>query len=121
MLSIETAEWGWTGLFPGFGLLQDEFASDTPALRIWKIDRESGLAVWEGGEGRGTALKVTVRPFCGEMGVARGLEGKWSTIPPYNTGGNVDTRYLTAGSTLYLPVEVEGALFSCGVSPSGDL
>ena len=49
------------------------------------------------------------------MGVARGERGAWSTIPPYVTGGNLDTKHLTKGSTLYLPVEVEGALFSIGV------
>ena len=41
-------------------------------------------------------------------------KGEWSTIPPYETGGNIDCKYVTAGSVLYLPVQVEGALFSCG-------
>ncbi len=35
-------------------------------------------------------------------------------MPPGRFGGNMDTRQLVAGTTLYLPVEVEGALFSCG-------
>ena len=35
-------------------------------------------------------------------------------MPPGVFGGNMDTRQLTQGTTLYLPVQVEGALFSCG-------
>ena len=46
--------------------------------------------------------------------MARAEKGEWSTIPPYETGGNIDCKYVTAGSVLYLPVQVEGALFSCG-------
>jgi acetamidase/formamidase len=37
-----------------------------------------------------------------------------STIPPTEVGGNMDTRHLTAGARLWLPVQVEGALFSLG-------
>ena len=47
--------------------------------------------------------------------MAPGKNGAFSTIPPYHTGGNLDTKQLCAGSTLFLPVEVEGALFSIGV------
>lgn len=57
---------------------------------------------------------IKLRPFAGEMGVAPGKAGAFSTIPPYHTGGNIDTKHLTVGSTLYLPIEVDGALFSIG-------
>jgi acetamidase/formamidase len=40
--------------------------------------------------------------------------GRHSTIPPYWHGGNLDCKELVAGSTLYLPVPVEGGLFSVG-------
>jgi acetamidase/formamidase len=50
------------------------------------------------------------------MGVAQKKKGAFSTIPPYHTGGNIDTKHITVGSTLFLPIEVEGALFSIGVS-----
>lgn len=117
VINLETAEWGWTGIIPGFGLLADEFPE--PNLKIWKITRTAGVVE---GEGYGYAwfdeskgIKVPLKPFMGEMGVARGVEGQWSTIPPYNTGGNLDTKYLYTGSRLFLPVEVEGALFSIGV------
>ena len=109
VLSVETADWGWTGLIPGFGLLSDEFPE--PALKIWKLDKENASAWFD--EDRG--IKIPLRPFAGEMGVAPGQNGAFSTIPPYHTGGNLDTKQLCAGSTLFLPVEVEGALFSIGV------
>ena len=50
--------------------------------------------------------------FAGEMGVARAESGAHSTISPCVTGGDIDAHHVTAGSRLYLPVEVEGALFS---------
>ena len=109
VISIETAEWGWTGLIPGFGLLHDEFPE--PALKIWALDEEGAFAWFVQARG----IKIPLNPFAGEMGVAPGKAGAFSTIPPYHTGGNLDTRQLTVGSTSYLPVEVEGALFSIGV------
>jgi acetamidase/formamidase len=78
------------------------------------LNKEEQFAWFD--EARG--IKIPLRPFAGEMGVAPGKEGAFSTIPPYNTGGNLDTRQLTVGAVLYLPVEVEGALFSIGVNLS---
>ena len=40
--------------------------------------------------------------------------GLHSIVPPRRVGGNLDIRDLSAGSVLYLPIEVEGALFSVG-------
>jgi len=105
VLSVETADWGWTGLIPGFGLLSDEFPE--PALKIWELDKEGGFAYFD----QEKDIKIPLRPFAGEMGVAPGMTGAFSTIPPYNTGGNIDTKHLSTGATLFLPVEVEGALF----------
>ncbi|KAL5480538.1 hypothetical protein ACEPAI_1808 [Sanghuangporus weigelae] len=112
VLDILTADWGWTALIPGFGLLADEFPE--PQLKIWKIHKnEDGKAAfaWFDEE---KGIKIPLRPFAGEMGVARGVEGAFSTIPPYNTGGNIDTKHITVGSILYLPIEAPGALFSTG-------
>ncbi|KAJ4493439.1 Formamidase [Lentinula edodes] len=108
VLSIETADWGWTACIPGFGLLSDEFPD--PALKIWKLNKKEGFAYFDEAKG----IKIPLNPFAGEMGVARKEKGPFSTIPPYNTGGNIDTRHVTAGATVYLPIEVEGALFSMG-------
>ncbi|KAL7278382.1 hypothetical protein ACG7TL_008362 [Trametes sanguinea] len=120
VLDVQTAKWGWSALIPGFGLLADEFPS--PALKIWTLHHNEGSAASQGdSEYYGYAwfdeekgIKIPLRPFAGEMGVAPGKPGAHSTIPPYKTGGNVDTRHLSKGSTLYLPVEVDGALFSIG-------
>ncbi len=106
-LDLQPAEWGWTAIIPGFGLLADEFTE--PAIKIWHL--EGGADGWaEFAPG----IRIPLAPFCGEIGLAPSLAGAHSTIPPYRHGGNMDTRHLTTGAHLYLPVEVPGALFSIG-------
>jgi acetamidase/formamidase len=61
-----------------------------------------------------SAAKVPLKPFAGTIGVAPGEPGLHSVVPPRRVGGNLDIRDLAAGTVLYLPVEVEGALFSVG-------
>lgn len=80
VLEIETADWGWTALIPGFGLLADEFPE--PQLKIWTINKQEGFTWFDEKKG----IKIPIRPFAGEMGVTRGVSGAFSTIPPYNTG-----------------------------------
>lgn len=104
LLDLQPADWGWTAIIPGFGLLADEFPD--PALKIWRL--EDGWAEFAPG------IRIPLDPFCGEIGLAPAAAGALSTIPPYRHGGNMDTKHLTRGATLYLPVEVEGALFSMG-------
>ena len=58
--------------------------------------------------------ELALRPFLGVMGMPPDEPGEHSTIPPRVCGGNLDCRELVRGSTLYLPIAVEGALFSCG-------
>jgi acetamidase/formamidase len=56
-----------------------------------------------------------VAPFFGVMGVAPPIAwGTVSTLPPRRNGGNLDNKELVAGTTLYLPIFVEGGLFSVG-------
>lgn len=120
-LELEPGSYGWTALLPGFGLLADdaEFAAATPALKVWDLT-EAGTAGNKSGRKRLALLKpgvgVEVRPFLGVCGVAPDRAGEFSTIPPYAmSGGNMDCRDAsTVGATLYLPVNVPGALFSCG-------
>lgn len=57
---------------------------------------------------------VGLSPFMGLMGVAPAEEGVHSTPPPRYCGGNIDCKELVRGSSLFLPVSVEGALFSIG-------
>ena len=98
---------GWTANIPGFGLLADQFTD--PALHIWSYDPgQMGPALY-GREGR-----VPLKPFAGTIGNALAQPGLHSVVPPRRVGGNLDIRDLNAGVTLYLPVEVKGALFSVG-------
>jgi acetamidase/formamidase len=57
---------------------------------------------------------VALRPFLGVLGMPPPEPGRHSTTPPRVWGGNLDCKELVAGSTLYLPVPVDGALFSAG-------
>ena len=57
---------------------------------------------------------VPLAPFMGTMGVCPAGASAQPIMPPGTFGGNMDTRQLVAGTTLYLPVSVEGALFSTG-------
>jgi len=98
---------GWTANIPGFGLLADQFKD--PALHVWSYDANSMVPALYGPGGR-----VPLKPFAGTIGVAPAEPGTHSVVPPRRVGGNMDIRDLTAGVTLYLPVEVEGALFSIG-------
>jgi len=98
---------GWTANIPGFGLLADQFKD--PALHIWKYDTTSMAPALFGPKGR-----VPLKPFAGTIGLAPAEPGLHSIVPPRNVGGNLDIRDLSEGTTLYLPVEVKGALFSIG-------
>lgn len=105
-LSLETAGWGFTGIFPGFGLLADEFSAHAIKHYTWSPSADH-IAFLPG-------ISIPLRPFLGVAGVAPGEPGEFSTIPPLETGGNIDCRHITQGTKLYLPVRVPGALFSCG-------
>ncbi len=105
VLDVRPAAWGWTAFRPGGGLLPDDFPNGY--LRIWDLEDGSTARGLEG-------VRIPLSPFCGVMGVALAEPGVFSTIPPRRVGGNMDVRQLTAGSTLYVPIEVAGALFSVG-------
>jgi acetamidase/formamidase len=61
--------------------------------------------------GEGKEAHIPVAPFMGTMGVTPNVSGKPNSVPPGDFGGNLDIHYLTAGATLYLPVQVPGAMF----------
>lgn len=105
-LSLKTADYGWTALFERFGLLRDEFPE--PALKIWDLKTHENYTVFKEG------IHIPIRPFLGVVGIAPEAAGEFDTVPPYDTGGNIDCKHITAGSTLYLPVKVAGALLSLG-------
>lgn len=104
---FEPSGFGWTANIPGFGLLADQFTD--PALHIWKYDPSSMAPSLFGPGGQ-----VPLKPFAGTIGLAPGEVGLHSIVPPRRVGGNMDIRDLSVGAELYLPVEVEGGLFSIG-------
>lgn len=107
LLSFKPSGWGWTANIPGFGLLADEFKA--PALNLWSYDPATLAPAFFGRWG-----KVPLKPFTGTIGVAPAEAGLHSIVPPRRVGGNMDVRDIAAGTELYLPVEVAGALFSVG-------
>jgi len=82
------------------------FGHETKVL--WTYEREAGT--WVDDHGR----RVAAAPFLGVLGMPPPESGRHSTIPPRRSGGNIDCKELVAGSTLYLPIPVDGALFSAG-------
>jgi formamidase len=139
ILALESAEYGITAFLPGFGFLADDFLD--PYLVVWELDGAHartpalpGVAVpaapfpgvigvapsWAGLErARARERELAAR---GGLVPDDDVEDAWPpeaadglrTIPPRETGGNLDVRQLVAGSRVLLPVDVPGALFSVG-------
>src|ERR1043165_5468990 len=100
-------DWGYNMIRPLAGALPDDF--DTPTLIHIPLDREKNTGRLPWGLDRPLAL------FFGVMAVATPPGwGMVSTLPPRRNGGNLDNKELVAGTTLYLPIHVDDALFSVG-------
>ena len=100
-------DWGYNTIRPLAGALPYDFK----AMRVIHIPldkaRMIGTLPW--------GLELPLKPFFGIMAVAPPAAwGALSTQPPRKNGGNIDNKELTAGTTLYLPIHTDGALFSCG-------
>jgi len=106
-LDLKPSGWGWTANIPGFGLLADQFPD--PALHVWSYDAASLSPAAYGPGGR-----LPLKPMIGTVGLAPAESGVHSVVPPRRMGGNMDIRDNGIGTTLYLPVEVEGGLLSLG-------
>ena len=107
IVDVAVDDWGYTLVRSGergVGLLPEEFPD--PFLYHWDIGDD--VARFERG------IEVPLAPFPGVVGVVPAESGEHETGPPRHVGGNVDVKHLTAGSTVYLPVAVESALFSIG-------
>jgi acetamidase/formamidase len=89
------------------GFLSDEIFDRK--MSIIRLDREKMLGHFS------ESIDIPLRPFFGSMGVAPPKEaGRWNSAPPWVHAGNLDNKELVAGSTLYIPVHVKGALFEIG-------
>ena len=100
-------DWGFNVIRPLAGTLQDDFHE----MRLMHIplDRERNIGRLPWG------LELPLAPFFGIMGVAPPPAwGRITSIVPRAHGGNLDNKELVTGATLYLPVFVDGAMFSCG-------
>jgi acetamidase/formamidase len=95
---------GWhTPLNERLGLSEGE-----NAVLHWTLDAAAGVGRDQGGR------EVALRPFLGVIGLAPDEPGIHSTAPPRPCGGNIDCKELVSGTTLYLPIAVDGALLSAG-------
>jgi acetamidase/formamidase len=111
LLRVRPDEWGWTvaaaldtPVTRRLGL-----AEGPPSWLLWELDPDAGKGTADRGFTRALA------PFLGVLGMAPAEPGEHSTIPPRaSCGGNIDCRELVAGTTLYLPVAVPGALLYLG-------
>jgi acetamidase/formamidase len=105
ILDIHTQGWGWTAILPGLGLLPEDFPD--AYLRVFDLSDGDVAYLRED-------IEIPLTPFFGTMGVCPAGASAQPVMPPGTFGGNMDTRQLVRGATLYLPVQVEQALFSCG-------
>jgi acetamidase/formamidase len=99
-------DWGFNITREGKGALPSLFSSE---VAHFAIDRQSGRieTPWR--------ISLQARPFFGILGLAPDISvGRITSVEPGSFGGNIDNKELVAGATLYLPVAVDGALFSAG-------
>jgi acetamidase/formamidase len=107
VLSIDLAiPYGYNGCS---GFARDLCDRSQPTTRIIRLDAQRMVGHF--GEG----IEVPLKPFFGSMGVAPPpSRGRVSSNPPDIHAGNLDNKELVAGTTLYIPIHVKGALFEVG-------
>ena len=100
--------WGVSGHLPGGGTLPDDFPYGE--IRVFRLDPATGSARMGDLD-----VRIPLAPFFGNIAVAPPvLSGRISSGPPGPHTGNIDNKDLIAGTRLFLPVLVEGALLSIG-------
>lgn len=111
LVSLRPDDWGWTLAAAGDTPVTRRLglAGGPPAWLLWELDPDAGEGI------ANQRFARSLAPFLGVMGVAPDLPGEHSTVPPRaGCGGNIDCKELVAGSTLYLPVNIPGALLYLG-------
>jgi len=104
--------YAYNGFRPGRGYLPEDFPYSR--MKIIPLDRARMIAQF------GPGIEIPLRPFFGSMGIAPPENvGRIDSAPPWIHGGNLDNKELVAGTTLYLPVHVKGALFQVGDGHAG--
>jgi acetamidase/formamidase len=104
--------WACNGFGPGRGYLPNDYPYGRS--KIIPLDREKMLAHFSQG------IDIPLHPFFGSMGIAppEGA-GRIDSAPPWMHAGNMDNKELVAGTTLFIPVHVKGALFEVGDGHAG--
>src|SRR5262249_12146115 len=102
---VRVGDWGATVVYPDRWLRLDVAE---PQVTWWELDADAGVA--RDGAGR----TVELRPSPGVRGMPPVGHGAHATAPPRPQGGNIDCKELVSGTTLFLPIPVDGALFSAG-------
>lgn len=110
---IIPGSWGWTsaGGFPSYWNEKLGMVEEKEVMLDFELDINQMIGKSQFGNFNFT---VKLNPFMGIMGMPPALPGQHTTISPRRTGGNIDCKELQVGSTLFLPIEVEGGLFSTG-------
>jgi acetamidase/formamidase len=99
------------GFGPGRGFLPNDF----PYARTKVIPLDLEHMVGKFGPG----INIPLHPFFGSMGIAPPGGGRINSGPPWMHAGNMDNKELVAGTTLFIPVGVKGALFVAGDGHAG--
>ena len=107
---VVVGTWGWCAAADWSNPLNDRLGlSDGPGVYLeWALDAAGGVGRDERGR------EVDLHPFLGVLGMPPAEDGVHSTAPPRSSGGNIDCTELVEGTRLYLPIPVDGALFSAG-------
>jgi acetamidase/formamidase len=90
--------------------LNDRLGVGEGESRVLAWDLDADAAVGRDRDGR----EVSLAPFLGVLGMPPPEPGVHETGPPRAWGGNLDCKELVAGTKLFLPIPVDGALFSAG-------
>lgn len=107
---VVVGPWGWCAAADWSTPLNDRLGlSDGPGVFLeWTLDADRAIGRSERGH------ELDLQPFLGVLGMPPPETGVHSTGPPRVFGGNIDCKELVEGTRLYLPVSVDGALFSAG-------
>jgi acetamidase/formamidase len=104
--------YAYNGFVPGRGYLPDDYPY--AKTKIIPLDERRMVAKFAPG------IEIPLHPFFGSMGVAPPeASGRLSSAPPWIQAGNLDNKDLVAGSIIYIPVHVPGALFEVGDGHAG--
>jgi len=104
--------YAYNAFSPGRGFLPEDFPY--ARMKIIPLDEKRMIARFSDG------VEIPLKPFFGSMGVAPPeVSGRISSAPPWIHAGNLDNKELVAGTTLFIPIHVRGALFLAGDGHAG--